>query len=112
MQSHDDSDFKVPPDFFARLVTKAEEMTKAKTNTITAGKDGEKPLAEEERAGFGIVRQLPADSFGLRISIGQVNDEIGEAYVVFRGDHARCLRLLERALWVLRDFRQVVEENE
>jgi hypothetical protein len=92
---------------FDELVERAKAMSKAGENVITAGKPGEQILLEIEDADL-LIRQLPDDRFGLRVSIGEANASLGGgAYIVFRGDRKRVRLLLTR---MLNAFREKVPE--
>ncbi len=102
MQSHSNSDF--PDGFdFDGLVEKAERMNREGTNTITAGKQDEEPLASWS-ANRMSVTEMPPDEHGvLRLSVGGLLDgRPGPwGYLVFRGNRDQCRRILERALRAL-----------
>lgn len=68
--------------------------------SITAGGPGEQELSRAVVGPF-IVKRLPEDPLALRISIGQPHAAEG-AYLVYRGEPAANLALLERALAALR----------
>lgn len=70
---------------------------------ITGRNPGERVLAElvVDRV---LLRQLPVDPEGLRISIGQtLLMSNPDAYLVYRGDRNEIIRLLRRALEALED---------
>jgi hypothetical protein len=96
MQTHDDKDAR------KHLGALAELMTERGENRITAGAPGEQPLTQWWSGGV-FVRQMPADPYALRISIGEAYAINEAAYFVFRGDKERVLLLLERALAALRN---------
>ena len=92
--SHSDIDYE-------DLRRKADALTLARLNKITAGAANEVPELEE-RHGFMSVTKMPDDEHGiLRISIGGNTDS---AYVVFRGDRQQCVNLLQCALQRLDDL--------
>ena len=103
MQTHrDDQHIN---EFMDRLRLRAAGMVKDKASEITAGKEGEKPLAEWQSNGVG-VRHLPPDEQNiLRISIGGGNTPANINYCVFRGDHGACVDLLRKALAAMEDTR-------
>ncbi len=81
------------------LEAEAERMTEEGENVITAGEDGEEPIAEWGKFGVRVtqypVREIDAPLDILRISLGQVGD--GTGYCVFRGDINRAIHLLTQA---------------
>ena|SRR5688572_4375824 len=100
MQSHDDSSHMPQP--IKDLAMKADRMTAEGRNRITAGAPGESTLFEAEIDGI-YIRQLPEDEHGvLRISIGRAPAIDRSSYLVYRGDRAKVLGLLERAVGALR----------
>lgn len=86
------------------LNDEADRMTEAQENIITAGEEGETPIASWGR--FGVVvtefpvleRDQPLDI--VRLSLGSVKDDT--AYCVFRGDRDRLISLLGAAKNALR----------
>ena len=106
MQSHRDDEHR-PSEiqkFLSRLKERADETVKQAASQITAGKSGEKPIAEWEASGVH-VKQLPDDEQGiLRISTGGINHPTGGdfAYCVFRGRKEECIDLLRKALKALK----------
>jgi hypothetical protein len=102
MQTHDDRDARLTPAWLDSLRDKADAMTEAGESQITAGKPGEKPIADYVRAGVRVM-QLPDDEHGiLRLSIGgHPAAPFDTAYLVFRGDRGQCQSLLRRALKAL-----------
>lgn len=99
MQTHeDDSHFE----FLNRLRERAETMVRGKASEITAGKEGEDPLATW-RDGSMYVTHMPPDEQGiLRVSIGGGVTEVNLDYCVIRGGVGACIALLERAIEALR----------
>ena len=104
MQTHMDQD--VPADTlnqFDRLKERAKTGRKHRLADITAGKPGEKALAEWEHDGLQ-VRQMPDDEQGiLRISVGGGVSWANIEYCVFRGDRTQCAYRLEQAAKALRN---------
>ena len=96
--THSDADYAAMQ---RRMEQKAEAMSAAKLNTITAGKPGEQVL-HEEQVGTILVRKLPDDPDCLRISIGEPHLVGPGAYVVIRGRTSSAIELLERALAALK----------
>ena len=101
MQTHDDADAR--REFLDRLRDKANRMTAAGTNQITAGKAEEKPLAEWKFGGV-FVRHMPDDEHGvLRISAGGGDHTpVPLNYCTIRGSVGDCIQLLEKAIVALR----------
>ena len=104
MQSHMDDDTPVETrNQFDRLKERAETGRKHRLADITAGKPGEKALAEWEHEGL-LVRHMPDDEQGiLRISIGGGVSWAQLEYCVYRGDTTRCAYMLEQAAKALRN---------
>jgi hypothetical protein len=99
MQTHEDSDFSRR--WFESLKERAEESKASGKGKITAGEDGESTLNQWKAKGVH-VRQLPPDEHGiLRISVGGGETPVPLNYLVFRGDHSRCVDLLRKALKAL-----------
>lgn len=98
MQTHRDDDAELA---LERLRMKAQQMTAAGANRITAGHPDEKDLGTQECDGV-TIRRMPADPLCLRISIGEAPALDGSAYLVFRGDPGAVLALLDRAAAALR----------
>lgn len=84
----------------ADLVQRANKMTDAGENQLTAGKPGEAALAEGRHGRFTVTR-MPDDPPCLRISIGHAPNIDDSGYVVFRGDPRLCRELLRDALEAL-----------
>lgn len=104
MQTHPDIDANYEShsaEVLAQLEAKAKEMMASGESQITAGKDGEKPV-QEEQVGMFLIRQMPEDPLCLRISIGESNDVSESGYFVFRGQPDDIEQLLVRALSALR----------
>ena len=100
MQTHRDGDFR--RNWLDTLSKKADAMVKNKQSEITAGKDGEKPLAEWKH-GKVTCRHMPDDEHGiLRISIGGGETPFQTDYCVIRGKVGQCIDLLQRAIQALR----------
>lgn len=95
--THSDGD-----QWFESLKKKAEEMEKQKASQITGGKSEEVPIAAWKRNNVSIT-QLPDDEHGiLRISAGGGEGLPREVnYLVFRGEHGKCIELLRKALKAL-----------
>ena len=101
MQTHMDNSHG--SEFMKLLRERANEAVKNKASEITAGKEGEQPLAVWKSNGVG-CRHMPDDEQGiLRISIGGCETAVGLNYCVIRGDLGQCIGLLEKALVALRD---------
>ena len=101
MQTHYDSDFRSK--YLDSLREKADRMTKEKLSQITAGQEGEKPLAAWKAEGMQ-VQHMPDDEHGiLRISVGGGhNIPIKLDYCTIRGSVGQCITLLEKAIAALR----------
>ena len=96
MQTHEDRSV-----FLEKLHQRASEMTRNKESEITAGRDGEEPLAKWKHGGVSVCH-MPEDEQGiLRISVGG-SDVVPLNYCVIRGDLGRCIDLLEKAIKALR----------
>ena len=112
MGSHRDDDY-LPPGYIpdprtreveqrlSELTRRAEALTKAGLNRITAGEPGEEPLSEKDTGGV-LVRRLPDDPLCLRVSMGEALPQLLGSYCTFRGDPAECIALMERCLQALR----------
>lgn len=110
MESHSDRDFgenngpfeKIRHEFdMERLERRAKNMQWQGTSHITGGAPGESPLMEYKFKSIN-VRRMPNDEQDvLRISVGGGIDGFDGNYLVFRGDPARCERLLRMALKAL-----------
>jgi hypothetical protein len=102
MQTHKDSDYQ--DRWLRSLQNKADKMVAEKRSVITAGEDGETPLARWKARGL-TVTQLADDEHGiLRISIGGGDGTPLElAYCTFRGRHSKCVDLLRKALVALQE---------
>lgn len=100
MQTHMDSD--QAPAWLDQLRTRAGIVQAMGQSQITAGKPGEEALATWKANGVSI-RHMPPDEQGiLRISIGGGDDlPVPLNYLVFRGEHAKCINLLRAALKAL-----------
>lgn len=103
MQSHNDGDGKLRPEFMERLQKRAEAMASKGQSQIAGGKP-EEPILEEWQT-YGVhVRHLPNDEQGiLRISIGGGDPPVPLDYLVFRGSHVQCVDLLRKALRALEE---------
>ncbi len=100
MQTHEDTAHRT--EFLERLTRRADEMVRDKKSEITAGKEGEEPLAEWNHAGVG-VRHMPDDEQDiLRISIGGGATPLPLNYCVIRGTVGKCIDLLEMAIVALK----------
>ena len=100
MQTHEDRAHRT--EFLRRLKRRANDMVRDKQSEITAGKEGEEPLAEWKHAGIS-VRHMPDDEQGiLRISIGGGSTSVPLNYCVFRGGVGSCIDLLEKAVAALK----------
>jgi len=94
MLTHQDSDSEVG-EWLRSLQTKAETTKAIHGSQITTG---DPPIEEWETKDF-TVQQLPDDEHGiLRISIGGGDTPLPINYLVFRGDHSKCVDLLRKAL--------------
>ncbi len=106
MQTHMDSDFagETRKRFMEALEARADKAIQDQTSKITGGMDGEQPINQWKRRGVE-VRELPADEQGiLRISVGGGDDTpVSLNYCVFRGNHAKCVDLLRKALIALQE---------
>lgn len=105
MQTHMNSDFQdARREWMEKLAARADKAVEAKASTITGGSDGETVLNQWKRRGVE-VRELPADEQGiLRISVGGGEDTpVQLNYCVFRGNHAKCVDLLRKALIALQE---------
>ena len=105
MQTHMNSDFQESRrEFMDRLESRADKAIQERASTITGGVDGEVVLNQWKRRGVE-VRELPADEQGiLRISVGGGEDTpVSLNYCVFRGNHAKCVDLLRKALIALQE---------
>ena len=99
MQTHEDLTHRSV--FLEKLHQRASEMTRNKESEITAGRDGEEPLAKWKHGGVSVCH-MPEDEQGiLRISVGG-SDVVPLNYCVIRGDLGRCIDLLEKAIKALR----------
>ena len=99
MQTHEDDSHR--SEFMERLRGRADGMVRDKRSEITAGKEGEAPIAEWKFNGVS-VRRLPRDEQDIiRISIGGGETPVSLNYCVFRGDHGACVDLLRKALAAL-----------
>jgi len=99
--THSDADAGGP--FIKRLRERAVQMTRAGKSTIAAGTPGEDALASWQSHGVHVT-QMPDDEQGiLRISVGGGTTPVPLNYCTFRGDHARCVDLLRKALRALED---------
>lgn len=99
MNTHGDGEHN--RDWLQSLEAKAEANRAAGKARITGGADGEPVLCEWKSCGVS-VRQLPDDEHGiLRISVGGGETPVPLNYLVFRGDHSRCVDLLRKALRAL-----------
>lgn len=96
MESHQDGpDHSLSDELFRQLTEKADQMTAAKENIITAGDDDERPIRGWKHSGMSI-QQLPDDEQGvLRVSVG---GNVGFGYCTFRGSRKACRTLLQQAL--------------
>ena len=113
MQTHSDRDATIgearelaeqKQEFMGTLEKRARRMMAAGESHITAGKPGEKPLAEHMAVNEMFVSQLADDEQGvLRISIGGgILHVRGQGnYCVFRGDRVKCRFLLQMAIAAL-----------
>lgn len=101
MQTHLDSDFD-RREFLKHLEARADKLTGEKRTQITAGADGESPLAEWESDGVH-CRQMPPDPQGvLRISIGGGDHlPVVVNYCTLRGNRGDCIKLLLKVLKAL-----------
>ncbi len=100
MQTHEDETHRT--EFMRRLTQRADGMVRDKQSEITAGTEGEEPLAEWKHKGVG-VRHMPDDEQGiLRISIGGGDTPVPLNYCVFRGSVGPCIDLLEKAIAALK----------
>ncbi|MHC4372399.1 MAG: hypothetical protein ACYSW8_32760 [Planctomycetota bacterium] len=86
----------------ANLQRRATDMMTKGEAEITVGKPGERVLAGFIKYGVN-VRRMADDPDCLRISVGGIPGLPQSRYLVFRGDPAECLALLERAARALRD---------
>ena len=101
MQTHEDG--LHPSVFMDRLRDRAAKMKRDKASEITAGKEGEEPLATWNAHNVQ-CQHLPDDEQGvLRISIGGGRTPVPMNYCVIRGDLGQCIELLERAIVALRE---------
>lgn len=99
MGSHLDNDHGKKADFLKELRLRAEIMSDLAKNDLQEGN----VIAEWEHDGIR-CQELPADRQGiLRISIGGGSDlpVVGD-YCNFRGDHSKCIALLERVLTAMK----------
>lgn len=102
MQSHDDRSHDPLRGIPKGLIEKAQQMMAEGRSRITAGASDESVLFKAEHDGM-LIRQLPEDEHGvLRISIGRAPAIEKSSYLVYRGDRAKILGLLERAVGALR----------
>ena len=94
MGSHQDVDHQEKSRVLDELRLKSELLSELGKNRVTA----DRVLEEWEHDSIR-VQMLPDDPQGvLRISIGGHPDFERSEYCNFRGDQARCIRLLERCL--------------
>lgn len=76
--------------------------------TATRGTQGEMPVFQSIGDGF-ILKRMPDDPTGLRISIGEISEklipvrDVERTYLVYRGDEAKIVHLLDRAVKALRN---------
>lgn len=98
MQTHSDSDAN---GFFNRLNARAAEMVRAGKSKITAGAEGEQPLAEWDHEGIRVTHMPPDEQGILRISIGGGVIQCPFKYATFRGDRGLCISLLKQAIAAL-----------
>ena len=104
MQTHSDEDFD-SSDFMRQLAGRAAKMMKDKASEITAGKDGETPLAVWKSHTVHCKHLPPDEQNILRISVGGGDDltqSLEMNYCVIRGDRGKCIELLRKALKALR----------
>lgn len=103
MQTHSNSD---AGDFIKRLQQRAKDMVRDESSSITAGKDGEKPLATWKSHTMHCKHMPPDEQDVLRISVGGGDDLTGGSfdlnYCVIRGDRGKCIELLRKALKALK----------
>lgn len=107
MMSHMDSDFP-PKDgtfrerFMNELEGRAAKIKQQEGSKITSGFDGEPSLEKWTAANVQVVKRPDDEQDILRISIGGGDHlPVTLNYCVFRGDKARCIQLLRRALKAL-----------
>jgi hypothetical protein len=101
MQTHRDDSHA--DDFMDRLRQRAAKMTRDKASEITAGKEGEEPLAAW-KAHDVQCKHMPDDEQGiLRISVGGGATPLPLNYCVIRGGVGPCIELLEKAIQSLRE---------
>lgn len=100
MQTHEDQTHS--DEWMKRLRKRAAQMKRDKAAEITAGADGEKPLAEWDAHGVGVRHMRPDEQGILRISIGGGDTPVPLNYCVFRGELGECIDLLEKAIKALR----------
>lgn len=100
-QSH--ADDLHPNAFMDRLTERADNMVRDKASEITAGKEGEEPLAVWNAHNVQCTH-MPDDEQGiLRISVGGGRTPVPMNYCVIRGSVGQCIELLERAIVALRE---------
>lgn len=104
MQTHRDSDAEsLRNEWLENLKQDADLCRLQGKSLITGGKEDEPVLNEWKRKGVH-VRQLPDDEHGiLRISVGGGETPVPLNYLVFRGNHTRCVDLLRKALIALQE---------
>ena len=95
MGSHQDVDHGARKEFLRELTMRAEIMEDLGKNELQQGR----PLEESEFGGVRVQRRQDDKQDICRISIGGGDHLPAHGdYCNFRGDHARCVALMERAL--------------
>lgn len=98
MQTHSDADSSA---FLNRLTERADQMVRDGKSKITAGAEGETPLAEWDHNGIRVTHMPPDEQGILRISIGGGVIQCPFKYATFRGDRGLCISLLKQAIAAL-----------
>ena len=99
MKTHEDNFHR--KGWIRSLEAKSKRMHATGQSTIAGGDKDELVLGEWKSNGV-YVRHLPDDEHSiLRISIGGGETPVPLNYCTIRGDHARCIDLLRKALSAL-----------
>lgn len=99
MQTHEDMEHRT--EWLKSVMDKAARAQQSAASVITAGAAGEHTVARWKSNGIEVC-QRPDDEHGiLRISVGGGDTPVPCDYLVFRGDHSKCVDLLRKALRAL-----------
>ena len=91
--------------FMDRLTNRAAESMLKGQSQITAGKQGEEPIATWKATNGIHAKWMPEDEQGiLRISVGGGDNlPVPMNYLTIRGGVGECIALLEKAIAALRE---------